>query len=208
VPSGPITRAYEACVDRRLWHVPCPGCGEFSPLDWEQVEWEGRESTDDGELREQRAAFEAGLAHAHYACPHCDRKITDAERWPMIQRGEWVSEGFPRGHHPPAFSVGFQIHGLATPWTSWTTMAAKFVAAKMKGIGELADFHNSDLGVPFWGVSHDETQIVEVRPEALVAKSNEFRRREEPRGLVPAWATHLLGSADPGKTGAHYVIQA
>ena len=207
IPTGPITVAYESCVDRRTFRVPCPGCGDRISPDWDQVQWPGRDSTDDGELRQQRAELEAGLTLAYYVCPSCSREIQDSERWGIAQRGEWVSEGFQPGHHPISLSVGFQVSGLVTPWTSFSAMALKFVTAKLKGISELQHFYNSDLGVPFMGVTHDALRLAEVKPETLFAKVSEGKRSGG-RGVVPLWAAYLIATVDPGKTGAHYTVRA
>lgn len=208
VPEGEITRLLEACVDRRAYHVPCPACGTFAPFDWDNVKWPGMDATDETDLGEQRAQFEAGILHAQYECDSCGNLAADADRWAMVQRGEWVSDGYPRGEHPDALSIGFQIHGLSTPWTSFTAMALKFVAAKIKGIAELQHFYNSDLGLPFWGVQHDRTQLVEIKAETVQRKASIARRDGTNRGLAPAWATHLVAGCDPGKVGVHYVIRA
>lgn len=205
IPTGQVTKAYESCVDRRTYQCPCPKCGAFAEFDWDQVTWEGREESDEGELREQRAALEAGLIQAFYECESCGYLIKDSERWPMVQRGEWVSDGYPRGQHPEALSIGFRINGLATPWTSFSGMALKFVTAKLKGIAEMQGFYNSDLGLPFWGVTHDATQLVEVKAETIQRKASKGRGRKP---TAPAWATHIIGSADPGKIGAPFVIRA
>lgn len=208
-PEGAVTVAYEGCVDRRGWHVPCPGCGAWDELAWDHVEWPGQHTTDETELHEQKAGLEAGLIEAVYVCERCGYRARDSERWPMVTAGEWVSDGFPRGERPASKSVGFRICGLASPWTSWSNMALRYVNARIKGIGALHSFYNSDLGVPFWAGPEDGgTKLAEVSPQTLFHKAGEARAADYPRGVVPRWATHVLASADPGKTGAHYAIRA
>jgi phage terminase large subunit GpA-like protein len=209
VPRGAITMGVESCVDRRTWQVPCPGCGAYSALDWERVEWSGKDSTDDTELLEQLAEIEAGVLEAVHVC-ECGRAMRDSERWAAVLAGEWVSDGCARGERPVSRTVGFKLSGLCSPWTSFTQLAHRFITAKKKGIGDIHVFYNEDLGVPFWGsISEDDkTRLTDVSAEVLHVKSSEPRAPGYPVGIVPDWALFLVGSADPGKSGAHYTIRA
>jgi phage terminase large subunit GpA-like protein len=93
--------------DQRYYFVPCPDCGEFQRLLWEQVKWdEGKPET------------------AHYVCKHCGTLISDESKPEMLRRGEW------RASHPFNGVAGFHISELYSPWSSWPEMAIAHTRAK------------------------------------------------------------------------------
>lgn len=205
IPSGPITVEYEGCADRRTYQFPCAACGEWSEWDWERVQWEGRDSTDDGELRQQRAGLETGTLQAVYSCEECGHLSTDEDRPAMVGACDWVSDGHLPGTRPESTSVGFRLTGLAVPATSFSRMALEYVKARLGGIDKLQYFYNNVLGLPFWGSGNSREQLVEIDQRVVQHKAETGKSGG---GRVPEWAACVLVGADPGKTGAHYVVRA
>jgi phage terminase large subunit GpA-like protein len=201
IPSGPIWTAYLAAPDRRTYHVPCPRCGAYAELAWDHVRWPGMEESDAESLQVALSRFASGALTAHYQCPECEAVISDGERFAAVRRGEWVSEGHPRGEHPPSTTVAYRVSGLSSPWTSYSDLAREWLTARLKGLGELQHFFNSLLGLPFWGASSD-ARDVEIPPEAV------YSRPHYPPRVVPEWATVVVASADPGRYSIPWSVHA
>lgn len=62
--------------DGRKYHVPCPHCGVFQELVWENVKF-------------TRNKFEE-IERAWYECNACKKEITDRQRWKIVKHGQWV----------------------------------------------------------------------------------------------------------------------
>jgi len=94
--------------DKRLYHVPCPHCGEHQVLAWKQVIWpQGRPN------------------EAAYHCEACGAVWSEADRLGAIRRGEWRSTAQGNGT-----TAGFWLSELYSPWSSPATMARSFLDAK------------------------------------------------------------------------------
>jgi len=86
-----IGRLY-AQSDQRVWEVPCPDCGAFSEITWQQIEW----PADHPEL-------------AAWRCPHCKTLIDESHKPAMVKRGRW------RATHPEVVSHrGYRINALVS----------------------------------------------------------------------------------------------
>lgn len=95
--------------DQRHFEFPCPHCGEYQRLVWEQVKWS-----------------EIGLApeEARYQCVHCGSLWTDVERREVLPRYRVVAT------KPFNGIAGLHINELMSPFVSIGEMAAAFVEAK------------------------------------------------------------------------------
>ncbi len=96
--------------DQRRYFVPCPRCGHYQVLAWQNVVWdEGRPET------------------ARYRCESCAGLLENWQKTEMLARGEWrptaAGDGRTRGYH---------ISALYAPvgWPSWAELARDFVEAK------------------------------------------------------------------------------
>ena len=78
-----VTRAFERS-DQRFFHVPCPHCGHFAPLTWENF----RKNIDPERLHA-----------AHFTCDACGCVIGHADKEKIVRQGDWVPSN-PRGDHP------------------------------------------------------------------------------------------------------------
>lgn len=117
--------------DKRLWHVPCPACGTFQPLEWSQVGWQ----------RDPRTG--ASLpGTAYYGCKHCDARWSDADRLEVIELGYWQATAPSNG------TAGFQITSLALPYLTLEAMAREYIESKGDFAARQA-FHNTVLGLPW-----------------------------------------------------------
>jgi len=119
-----INKEYQAS-DQRHYQVPCPHCGEFQPLAWDQLFWP------DGEPQQ-----------AAYLCIECGETIHEHEKTAMLAAGRWVPV------HPGRPVAGFHINALYTPiglGLAWGELAALFEQVKLDPV-RLKTFTNTKLG--------------------------------------------------------------
>jgi phage terminase large subunit GpA-like protein len=133
-------------TDQRYFHVPCPECGVFQILTWQNLKWEkGKPET------------------ARYCCEGCDAELQDKDKTMMLKQGRWISSA-PEKSNPK--KVGFHLSSLYSPfgWYSWQEAAEEWEEA-MKDTTQmkLKVFVNTVLGetwresgdVPEWEALHD-----------------------------------------------------
>lgn len=121
-----IESAFED-TDRRFFHVPCPSCGFYQPLIWQQVRWPKDEPT-----------------KAYYECQECRAEISEHHKTEMLARGRWIAEN--PGHRGGKVA-GFHLSGLYSPlgWYSWADAATDWLRAQ-KNPQHLRVFINTVLG--------------------------------------------------------------
>jgi len=125
--STPTTRGFSAIErdyldsDQRLYHVPCPHCGERQVLVW------GTET----EFGLKWLKTEGGLARpetAVYICRHCGAAIQEYQKTEMLAGGLWVPEkpGAQNGS-----VAGFKLNKLYSPvgWKSWEMLVQDWLSA-------------------------------------------------------------------------------
>lgn len=111
--------------DQHRWQVPCPGCGRFQTLNWEEN-------------------FKLGdtAAECVLECQFCCREISDEERAASNAEGRWVAtnlNGDKRGYH---------INQFNSPTQTLTKIADKYFKG-LKDARALRSFHNNALGLPY-----------------------------------------------------------
>ncbi len=89
--TGNVWRAWEACGDKRHYHVPCPHCHKFQALSFPQIKWSKH---DEDKIRLADQVEREKLAW--YECRFCDGRISDKHKPLMLAKGVWVSEGQSR----------------------------------------------------------------------------------------------------------------
>jgi len=127
-PAGLIHRHF-CRGDMREYEVPCPKCGEFQRLRWQNVRWP--------EGRPEAAAIR---------CASCGAGWTEHERRAAVRAGRW------RAHRADgeaeAGVVSFHLPSLLALWVEPAELARKFLRTKSDPVA-LRDFVNSDLAEPF-----------------------------------------------------------
>lgn len=147
--------------DQRYHYVPCPHCGEFQILEWENLWW----SPD--------------FSSVAYVCKDCGAHIDESLKREMLAQGEWRSHAAGDGE-----TVGFTISALYAPlgWVSWLSLAKQYVKAKDaddKGDPEpMQVFYNTRLAKT-WDNIKERTQ-----PEELRQRAESYSLRSIPDGVV------------------------
>lgn len=190
-----ITKAWERS-DQRQFHVPCPMCGTFAPLTWENF----------------RANLDPENLHgAHFTCDACGGVIGHGDKERIVAQGRWVAQN-PNGDHP-----GFHLWRAYAPQRDWASIALEY--ARVMGWSSLGSvdtsetalratveaeteqtFYNDVLGLPYeqastgpdWTALRDRAEGFE---EAL------------PRRVVPARGVILTAGVDcqADRTEVHIV---
>jgi phage terminase large subunit GpA-like protein len=130
-----ITSQWELS-DKRHFHVPCPHCGHFQALVWEQIRY-SKEDT----------------KNAEYECISCESLISHNFKTYMLERGEWIPS------EPKKNIAGFHISALYSPigiGDTWGHIADRYEKSR-KDVLKLKAFYNNDLGLP-WDDTEDSVE--------------------------------------------------
>jgi phage terminase large subunit GpA-like protein len=154
--------------DQRHFFVPCPHCGEFQTLEWENL-W-----------------FPADCSTASYVCKHCGAHIEESHKTQMFERGEWRATAVGDGE-----TISFTLSALYSPlgWVPWAALAKQYCKAKEadeKGDPEpMQVFYNTRLART-WDNVKESTKAEDLRARA----------EDYPLRSVPAAVLVLTASVD------------
>ena len=114
--------------DQRYYNLPCPHCGEFQALVWEQIHWEAKGRKVD---------------RVWYECAHCKKEIEEWNKPGMLEKGKWIAR------NPDGLEPGFHLSALYSPlgWFSWKDAVVEFLACKDDS--DVKVFQNTVLGLPW-----------------------------------------------------------
>lgn len=113
--SSTPTKKGESIIDKefektgqRYYHVPCPHCGAYQDLKFEQLRW-----------------TKGDYANTIYQCEHCNQHIKERFKTQMLANGIWIPK-FPE--REDGITFGYHINALASPygWYSWAKMAQEY----------------------------------------------------------------------------------
>jgi phage terminase large subunit GpA-like protein len=105
-----IAAEYEES-DQRKYYCPCPVCGFYQVLMFEQLRFDSKK-----------------LDKVEYECISCKERFDETVKTTMLRQGEW------RATKPEnaGITAGFWLNGLASPlgWLSWFEICDEFLKAK------------------------------------------------------------------------------
>jgi phage terminase large subunit GpA-like protein len=133
---------------QRYYNVPCPFCGEYQVLVFEQLKYEKEKYED-----------------TKYECSHCKTLIPEYCKTQMLENGEWIPK-FPEKED--GYTFGYHIGAIYSPYGmySWAKMAKDHDDAQ-GNIPKLIVFTNTKLGEcyeeqggekPDWEAIYDRTE--------------------------------------------------
>jgi phage terminase large subunit GpA-like protein len=182
--------------DRRLWHWPCPHCGEYFTPGFDAAR---RPTIAHLRIRPNATAEEA-RAEAAMVCPTNGCLIEESAKATMNARGVWLAEGQSiaaddslRGAAPHGRARSYWFSGLAVRWIAWGDLAVKYLTAlrlieTQQDEGAMRAFWNTDLGAPY--------RSVLAGAQALDPDELQNRAEDLPIGRVPAWAGFITCAVD------------
>ncbi|MBW1712761.1 MAG: phage terminase large subunit family protein, partial [Deltaproteobacteria bacterium] len=178
-----VWTALNNCREIRDYHVPCPECGLFQTLEFENIKWP-EDERDPEKIEDESLAW--------YECPHCRAHWSDFDRDRAVRAGQWKPR--ERVHRPS--SVGFHLPAFYSPFVSLSECAAEFLRAKADK-AKLKHFSNAIEAKPWvdWSVERHEDRILALRDE-------------RPRGLVPKDVAALTAFVDVQDVGFWYEVRA
>lgn len=121
-----ISRAFKAGTQER-WHVPCPHCSHFQPLEW---------------VNFQATIEREHPDRAHFVCVSCNGKIEHRHKVEIVSRGKWIAD------NPSAKEISFHIWRAYSPTRDWESIAREWLAAEGNPADEQV-FFNEVLGLEF-----------------------------------------------------------
>ncbi|MBR0151702.1 MAG: phage terminase large subunit family protein [Synergistaceae bacterium] len=117
-----IEKEYDAST-REVWEVPCPKCGTYTPLEWENVMYEGK-------------------TQPVMICRKCGHEGSESD-WKSNQpRGKWQAQNESRVR-------GFHVNALASPWVTWGEIVSQYEEARRNGNENVKVWTNTVLGRPY-----------------------------------------------------------
>ena len=140
-------------TDQRYFFVPCPFCGEFQTLKWENLHYD----------QEHSKSF-----YACECCKRCKRSIEEHYKTDMLRNGEWRATCEEKASEKV---IGFHLSSLYSPvgWMSWDTCIKNYEIAK-NDEQLLKAWTNTTLGLtweekgeaPDWGILFDRREKYQI----------------------------------------------
>ena len=166
-----IESAFEISTASKF-HVPCPHCKEYQPLEWGTDKPHG--------LRWNKFPDgSADFSSVRYVCAANGCEILEHQKASMLPAGKWVST---RASVRPGKLTGYHLNALCAPlgWVSWADLVQQFTeashAAKMGDISKLKTFTNTVLAETW------EEQGDRIATHELVRRAEDYKLRTVPWG--------------------------
>lgn len=142
------------------WYVPCPDCGEFQPLRWEQVTWQKDEARNDPIYGHHLPET------ARYCCEHCGSLWNDTQKNAAIRAGKPIETAPFRGVLGLALNELYsQMHA-----SRLSALVEKLLKANKKlkagDASEMIVFFNATLGEG-WEFKDGQTKPDELKERGL-----------------------------------------
>lgn len=183
----PFWQSYLASDQRKFFH-PCPACGQEFTMEFsrETLQWEHPVSgvTEDV-VRDT----------AHYICPSCHCKITDADKLAMLARGRWRSTN----PHAPAWRRGYHLSSLYSPDLSFGEFAVEFWrATQAQSLPDAyQNFVNSWCALPYVPYT---VKVGDEHVRNLIGALS--------KGTLPQEYYFVCVAYDPGQVNTHWAACA
>ncbi len=165
-PGCKITKNYRD-GSQEEWEVPCPHCGDYQALEWENFKANIDEDNPD---------------NSHFTCIHCGCEIHDYHRPQVMPKGRFVAR------NPKAMTIhrSFYLWTAHSPLQSFGSIARKWI--RVRGIPTAEQvFMNNDVGVAY------EVAGIGAKVEDLKLRSE---NSDYDLGAVPAGFYELFYGID------------
>ena len=209
IRTNHIWKAKEGADAEKHYFIPCPHCGEFIELHFDNLKWPGKDKDlvdayGEDAIKEKLGNFEPiddseGLSDADraefafYVCQECGCVITDAQKQQAVKKGHWE---IVRQTTRFVKKVCFWINTLYSPFVRFSEIAKEFMDSKADP-EKLQNFVNSWLAEPW-----EDTKLKTSRD--LVME----RQTELAEFTVPDWAKLLTAGVDIQESSVYWTIRA
>ncbi len=204
-----IWKTKEGADIEKHYFVPCPHCGEFIELKFDNLKWPAKdkdlvEAYGEDAIKEKLEKLELvdeaeGLSNADraelafYVCQECGCVITDAQKQAAVKGGHWE---IVRQRTRFVKKVCFWINTLYSPFVRFSEIAKEFMESKTDP-EKLQNFVNSWLAEPW-----EDTKLKTSKDLVLE------RQTELTEFVVPSWAKLLTGGVDIQENCVYWTIRA
>ncbi len=147
--------------DRRRYHVPCPHCGHYQPLEWKGLQWMTNQAKE--------------VISVNYVCRECGALIDEQHKTRMLAEGRWIPDnpGHPRrGYH---LNCLYYPPGLGP---RWQTLAEMWLKAQGDP-ARLKTFVNDRLAETW-----EDEVTRELRTHAIADRAEPYPLRHAPEGVL------------------------
>lgn len=209
IRTNHIWKAKEGADVEKHYFVPCPHCGEFIELRFDNLKWPGKDKDlvdayGEDAIKEKLGAFEPiddseGLSNADraefafYVCQECGCIITEAQKQQAVKKGRWE---IVRQTTRFVKKVCFWINTLYSPFVRFSQIAKEFMESKTDP-EKLQNFVNSWLAEPW-----EDTKL-RTNKELVLERQTDL-----PEFIVPDWAKLLTGGVDVQENCVYWTIRA
>jgi len=200
--NGVIFRLFDGSNFQLFYYAPCPHCGKFQRLIFDQL----IKDVPKRKRKETLADYSARIKSrgVKYQCLECGKKIDERDKNAMVRRGIWrtadgeIEDAEKVKEWPAGTSLGMQISALYALWESWADIVAQFIEAG-RDPDKLFTFRVETLGEP-WEEQETKTHFGMY--------SDKCERATLDEGVVPEWAICLIATVDTQHNHFYYVIRA
>jgi len=154
--------------DQRKFFVPCPHCGEFQILEFENVRWDQKAKTPNG------WDYERVRNTARYYCQKCAAEIHDGHKTKMLRDGEWR----PTNPNAAPGVRSYQLTSLYSPWAKTTFGALAVEFLKHKARFDMKGWDNGYMARPTTETAHS------LDWEILAARREKYDLGDIPEGVA------------------------
>ena len=207
--TGHIWKAKEEADAEKHYFIPCPHCGGFIELIFDNLKWPGKdkdlvEAYGEEAIKEKLGMLETedstgDLSNADraefsfYVCQECGCVITDAQKQAAVKNGRWE---VVRKQTRFVKKVCFWINTLYSPFVRFSEIAKEFMESK-DDPEKLQNFINSWLAEPW-----EDTKL-KTSSELVMERQTELTEF-----TVPDWAKLLTAGIDVQENCIYWTIRA
>ena len=141
------------------WNVPCPACGEYTTLDWVNINFDKNEPED-----------------ITYTCPHCGVVSEEHEWKELFTKGQFIAR------YPNRKVRGFHLNSLASLFVDWSDVVKKFLVAneemKKGNIELLKVWTNTEMGQSW------EEEGEELEAETIISRCEPYEEEVPAQVIV------------------------
>lgn len=164
------------------WCMPCPECGKYSFMQFQDFEIEHEEYEAGGKTQ-------YAIRKVAWRCPNCQTEVSEARM--RKQKGKWIAR------NERALETGvrsFHLNAFASPWAGWRKIARLWLEAKGDREKEQV-FTNTRLGEVWRG---EDVRL--TTPEEI------YQRREDYSAEVPDGVLVLTMGVDTQDNRLEYEV--
>lgn len=103
------------------WCLPCPKCGNFQPLDFNNFD----------------------CITLTMTCPTCENPSSEFEWKKGMHKGRWIHS------RPERIDKSYHLNAFTSPWVTWKQIGDEYLEASSSGEEMLKTFWNLSLGLPY-----------------------------------------------------------